>query len=210
MSRFLAAGTEMNAEDTRLLEAALEQFALTGIRRTSADDIARAAGINRATLYRRLGTRDQIVSAAFLHEARRVLSTIQANLGPADAAASDPENYVVRLLETTLTTLRENRLLRRLLTVDRDETLVALTVGAGPVLHLATEVLAEMLREVRSAAGAGTAAEGRDEDISALSAVLSRFTQSLLLTPDGPLPASSRDELEHLARAVVVPLVLGR
>ena len=44
-----------------ILEAARAQFVRTGVRRTSGDDIARSAGINRATLYRRVGTKDEIV-----------------------------------------------------------------------------------------------------------------------------------------------------
>ena len=61
------------SQDSALLDAAVEQFVLTGVRRTSADDIARRAGVNRATLYRRLGTKDQIVSQAILQETGRVL-----------------------------------------------------------------------------------------------------------------------------------------
>jgi AcrR family transcriptional regulator len=50
--------------DVAILEAALEQLALTGVRRTSADDVARRAGVNRATLYRRFGSREQLLAAA--------------------------------------------------------------------------------------------------------------------------------------------------
>lgn len=81
--------------DVRILEAALEQFVLVGIRRTSADDIARRARVNRTTLYRRMGTKDQIVRAAVLHEVRRLIGVIGAEIaaitpgGPPDLAAAD-------------------------------------------------------------------------------------------------------------------------
>ncbi|RYE75804.1 MAG: TetR/AcrR family transcriptional regulator, partial [Myxococcales bacterium] len=69
------------SSDAEILEAALAQFADTGVRRTSIDDIAQRAGINRVTLYRRFGSREQIVHAAYLQEAARVLGLIDAEAG---------------------------------------------------------------------------------------------------------------------------------
>src|SRR5262245_9247144 len=66
--------------DEAILEAALQQIAITGVRRTSADDIARRAGVNRVTLYRRLGSREDILRAAYLQETARVLGIIEAGI----------------------------------------------------------------------------------------------------------------------------------
>lgn len=197
---FDAAGTQ--PEDGRVLEAALEQFALTGVRRTSTDDIARRAGVNRATLYRRLGTKDDIVSAAFLHEAGRVLALIDTGLGPLDG---DVDGYIVDFFTVTLTTLRDNRLLKQLLEVDRDETLRALTIGAGGVLEMATAYLAEEIRRIREHAGGRT----DPDEIAALSGVLARLAQSLLLTPDGPPQVRTPAQMRAFATSVLVPMIRG-
>ncbi|MFC7614903.1 TetR/AcrR family transcriptional regulator [Actinokineospora soli] len=90
--------------DLRILEAAVAQFALIGIRRTSADDIARRSGVNRTTLYRRMGTKDQIVRAAMAHEVRKVLADIEARLAPIE----DPLERQVAGFGITVTTLRGN------------------------------------------------------------------------------------------------------
>ena len=89
-----------DAVDTRIKEAALEQFSLVGIRRTSADDIAKRAGVNRATLYRRMGGREEITRAALSHEVRRTLAEIERGIGDiADplerhtAASSSPSRH---------------------------------------------------------------------------------------------------------------------
>lgn len=189
-------------EDGQVLEAALEQFALTGVRRTSTDDIARRAGVNRATLYRRLGTKDEIVGAAFLHEAGRVLTRIDSGLAPLD---EDVDGYVVQFFVVTLTTLRENRLLRQLLDVDRDETLRALTIGAGRVLELASAYLADRIRQIRERSGGST----DPDEIEALSGVLARLTQSLLLTPDGPPVVRTPAQMRTFAESVLVPMLRG-
>jgi len=193
--------------DAAILQAALEQFALTGVRRTSTDDIARRAGVNRATLYRRLGAKNEIVSAAFLYEAARVLTQIDTGTGELAAAptAAEIDDYIVRFCTTTLTEVRENRLMHQLLQVDRDETLRALTVGAGSVVELASAFLAERIRLVRERSGGSTDAV----EIGSLSAVLARLTQSLLLTPDGPPEIRTRAEIEAFSAAVLVPLFRG-
>lgn len=188
--------------DAQVLAAALEQFALTGVRRTSTDDIARRAGINRATLYRRIGTKDEIVGAAFLHEAGRVLAHIDSGLGELGA---DVDDYIVRFFLVTLTTLRENRLLRQLLEVDRDETLRGLTIGAGRVIELASTYLAGQIRRIRERFGGSL----DPDEIRALSAVLARLTQSLMLTPDGPPAVRTRAEMRRFAETVLVPMIRG-
>lgn len=196
-------GADESGEDTRIIEAALEQFALTGVRRTSTDDIARRAGVNRATLYRRLGPKDDIVGAAFLYEAGRVLSRIEAGLG--DVATDDLAEYVVRFFTLTLTALRENRLLRQLLEVDRDETLRSLTLGAGGVLQLASAFVAERVERIRERSGGST----DPAEIEALSGVLARLTQSLVLTPDGPPIVQTPVQMRQFAETVLVPMITG-
>ncbi|MEO6793550.1 MAG: helix-turn-helix domain-containing protein [Mycobacterium sp.] len=195
------------AADAPILRAALAQFALTGVRRTSTDDIARRAGVNRATLYRRLGTKHEIVAAAFLYEAGRVLAAIDSGTGvlaehPTDAEIDD---YIVRFCTITLTTVRDHRLLHQLLEVDRDETLRALTVGAGDVVDLASAFLAERIRLVRERSGGST----DSSEIGSLSAVLARLTQSLLLTPDGPPQVRTPAEMAAFSASVLVPLIRG-
>ncbi|MGF0225519.1 helix-turn-helix domain-containing protein [Dietzia natronolimnaea] len=67
-----------DAEDIRLIEAAASVFAERGIKGASTDDIARAAGVTRVTLYRRLGPREQILRALYAHEAQRLMMSVNA------------------------------------------------------------------------------------------------------------------------------------
>lgn len=203
----LLGASDESGADAHILRAALEQFALTGVRRTSTDDIARRAGVNRATLYRRLGAKNEIVAAAFLYEAARVLKQIDSGTGALAEQPTDAEidDYIVRFCTITVTSLRDNRLLHQLLEVDRDETLRALTVGAANVVELASAFLAERIRLVRERSG-GSMDAG---EIGALSAVLARLTQSLLLTPDGPPQVRTPAEMAAFSASVLVPLIRG-
>ncbi|MGH3414798.1 MAG: helix-turn-helix domain-containing protein [Marmoricola sp.] len=191
-----------------IIAAAREQFLLTGVRRTSADDIARRAGVNRATLYRRLGTKDEIVRAAYVHETQLVLATIETAIGEVPApgtAGFDPEAYVATFFAVTVTELRENKLLRLLLEIDQDETLAGLTLRAGDVLALSATLVADRIRTLRAYVGNTEVA-----DIDDLAATFARLAQSLLLTTDAPPRLDTLADMARYARRVVVPMVLGR
>jgi AcrR family transcriptional regulator len=58
------------AEETheRLVSTALDTFLLQGIRKTSMDDVAKAAGVTRVTIYRYFQDKKELVRAAFLKE----------------------------------------------------------------------------------------------------------------------------------------------
>ena len=68
----------------RLVDAALRCIARWGIRKTSLDDIAREAGVSRATVYRVFpGGKDRLVEVVFCHEAGRFLHDVDRELAAA-------------------------------------------------------------------------------------------------------------------------------
>lgn len=190
-----------------ILDAAKAQFLRTGVRRTSGDDIARRAGVNRATLYRRVGTKDEIVRQTYLQETRRVLAVIEAAIGPVPepgASGFDAVAYVERFFTVTVTELRENALLQQLLEIDREETLAGLTFNAGETLTLSAALVADRIRSLRAYVGNTTT-----EDVDDVAVTLARLAQSLLLTPDAPPRLDSAARMHAYARRVVAPMVLG-
>lgn len=197
----LLLGAEIDRDSTtaRILDAALGLFADLGISRVSADDIARQAGVNRATLYRRLGAKDVIVRAALLRETARVLDQISARLRHLDPG--DPEAAAERVtlgFATTVTLLRSNPILVKLLAVDRDQTLAAITVGAGDILALATAFVAEEL----------FATAGAVREPETVAGMVVRLVHSLVLTPDAPPVLREEPELRAFAAAYLVPALL--
>jgi AcrR family transcriptional regulator len=193
--------------DVAILEAALEQFALTGIRRTSTDDVARRAGVNRATVYRRFGTREQLVSAAYLHEAGRVLEELTfrvPDVPSSPATAFDPVENTVAMFTQAVALMRGHQLLRRMLEVDQELILFSMTTGAGDVLAFAADVLAQRIRDLHAWRGTEPAADPHD-----LGHTVARLIQSLVLTPDAGPDLSTPVAAERYARTVIVPLLLG-
>ena len=61
-----------------VLDAAADLIALNGIGGTTVDAIAQRAGVSRATVYRYVGGKDEIVQAVIAQEAEHVLERVAA------------------------------------------------------------------------------------------------------------------------------------
>lgn len=196
--------------DITILEAALDQFAATGVRRTSTDDIARRAGVNRATIYRRFGSREQLLASAYLHEAGRVLEQLTQRVpdvpeSPDDADGFDPAENVVAMFSEAVLLMRGHQLLQRMIEADREQVLAAMTVGAADILAFAADVLSLRIRELHRWRGTEPPTA-----ITDVAFTIARLIQSLVLTPGGGPQLDTRADLARYARAVVVPMVLGQ
>lgn len=75
----------------QLLDAALELFAERGFHATVVDDIARTAGVSRATLYQYFDSREQIVTE-LLEECGAALMRVVRRVGPLSATAQGFDN----------------------------------------------------------------------------------------------------------------------
>src|SRR5512133_2987284 len=79
-----AAGPAADAGQASLIDAARRCIARWGVRKTSLDDIAREAGVARATVYRAFpGGKDRLMAAVWQHEADRVLQASEEALAGA-------------------------------------------------------------------------------------------------------------------------------
>ena len=198
VDRLQAAAAADDDTSRRILDAAVDRFATFGIRRTTMDDVAGAAGVGRATLYRRFAGRDDIVRAAMARELARFIAEIDASV----QALDDPADRFVEGFVAILRATRNHPLVNRLLEIEPDLVLPFLTVEAGPVLALARDYLSEQLRASQQE---GTVRPGVDVDVAA--ELLVRLCQSLLLTPKGLVDADDDAGLRRLARAYLAPIL---
>jgi AcrR family transcriptional regulator len=92
--------------DDIILDAAEDCFALVGVRGTTIEDIAAAAGVSRITVYRRIGNRDQVVLSVLLRIVDRYLSRLRPRL----LAQPDLASAVVLLIRSTVSAARRDDL----------------------------------------------------------------------------------------------------
>src|SRR3954466_12619436 len=126
-----------DATTERILAAALSRFETFGIRRTTMEDVARAARVSRVTIYRRFPQKERLVEAVILGEAQRFFAELEG----AGAGLDTPEDRIVEGFTHTLAAAREQRLLNRLLRTEPEMLLPHLTVDGSLVLSAGTEFL---------------------------------------------------------------------
>ena len=208
----VGAAPSYDAEDIRLIEVACTVLAERGIKGASTDDIARAAGVTRVTLYRRLGTRDQLLRAIYAHEAQRLMMSVNARFTPFESLEWDPVQHIEDLLVGTVFEIRESELIRRLIEVDKTATMAVLAGQSDTVLDGITEIVAEFVRNTWNADVHTRAMDSEEtERLSReVGSVVGRFLHSLVVMPDGPPLVDSEEKLRALARRVLVPMILQR
>jgi TetR/AcrR family transcriptional repressor of uid operon len=191
------AGEDLDPYAERILDAAREELAAYGLRRTTLDDIAARAGVGRATLYRRFAGRDTLLAALVAREARRLIAYVDAQMRTHDS----PRERLVAAFLAFISQLRGHKLLRRVVVSDPDEILPILTSPATLALG----------RDYIAAQAAREQAEGAEltADPRVIGELLARFAHSLALTPDSALPLDDEQALTALARATLVPLVFA-
>ncbi|MET3862403.1 AcrR family transcriptional regulator [Dietzia sp. 2505] len=201
-----------DAEDIRLIEAAASVFSERGIKGASTDDIARAAGVTRVTLYRRLGPREQILRALYAHEAQRLMMSVNARFTPFESLEWDPVRHVEDLLVGTVFDIRRSELLQRVVEVDKVEAMAMLAGQSDSVLGAITEIVAEFIRSTWNADVHTRPMDADEFDTLSreVGSVVGRFLHSIAVMPDGPPVLETEDEIRALARRVLVPMILQR
>jgi AcrR family transcriptional regulator len=194
----LAAGEErLDPYAERILEAARAQLLEFGIRRTSLEDIARAADVGRATLFRRFPTRDALLLALAAREAQRSIAAVDAQV----AAIEDPDRFLLAGAIAVIYEITANELLQRLLVTDPGQMLPLLTGKGTPILAMGRAYMASQLHRLQAQ---GLSILG-DPDV--ISELLARIVLSLALNPESVLPLADDEQLEEIVRTTFLPMI---
>lgn len=188
-----------DAISDRILDAALELAAASGLRHLTMDDVARKARVGRMTVYRRFGSRAALIDALAVRECRRCLDTIAATLDP----TAPFDERVACLFTATLRVIREHPLLERLARVEPEALLLELTRNDSEVFRLVREFLISL---IRAAQKAGEPVAG---DPAVLAELCVRLGASFVLLPESVLPVGDEQATRTAVRALVVRLTVA-
>ncbi|MEV5651043.1 helix-turn-helix domain-containing protein [Nocardia sp. NPDC052254] len=180
-----------------ILDAALERILQVGIRRASLDDIARRAGVNRVTIYRRFRVKENLVDAVLRREITRVL----AEIGRIMRSEPEVETRIEEALLFIIQQTRTHPLVTQLLDVAPDEAVEFFTVRGEELVNQGIAYIQGVLRYSQE--------EGLFEkyEVAPVAELLARFTHSLLLTPVGGTNFGDEDLARNYVRAALVPLI---
>jgi AcrR family transcriptional regulator len=182
----------------RMLDAAgscLERF---GLSKTTIEDVARAAELSRATVYREFGNRDGLLLAVAARDAERTASEAELYLQRFD----DVGSWIVEGMLFCLREIPNRPVLSQFLAPQE--------FGAASRLILTSETMlaigAELLRPVFEPARRECLLQ-QDLELESLMEWVLRILMSYLTVP-GP-PSRTEEDLRQLLRGFLLPAVLA-
>lgn len=184
-----------DAISNRILDAALDLAAASGVQHLTMDAVARRARVGRMTVYRRFGDKEALIAALGAREGRRCLAELDAAAEP-DAPIDE---QVAAGFVTSLRIAREHPLLGRLTRLEPDTVLGALTEGS--LFDAARAYLAERLLQSQRAGVLGPV------DVDEAAELLVRLAVSFVLIPESVLPIEDEEQARGLARRLLVPIL---
>lgn len=184
----------------RILDAALALFEDVGIRRTTLEDIARRAGVDRVTVYRRLGSKSDVVEAVNAREARRIFAVVFDTASKAPTVA----DRIAVAFATVVSRLWTHALINRLRRLEPESSLPKMTTDATGLIQIAVAGTVEMLEQAVRDNLLPAA-----DDYPARAEVMVRLAHSFIVTPRGHIALDGEADLLDFARAYLVPIVIG-
>ena len=185
-----------------VLAGAYACIARVGMNKTTLDDVAKASGVSRATIYRLFpGGRDQLLRETVGWEMNRFFT----QLADAVADAPDLETRFEEALTFAHRAVRDHAVLQTVLVTEPDELLPLMTVESTRVRRYITEYLRPLL--------AAEAAEGRlrsGVDVDHAADYLARMILSLIGSPgrwdlEDPAAVRTLVRTELLGAILAVP-----
>jgi AcrR family transcriptional regulator len=183
------------ASRVRIIEAGARCLARWGIAKTTMDDVAREAGVSRATVYRAYVGKDELVIAVGLYEEGRFF----ASLGPELERATTLEDTLVAAVWRGSRWLHDNQVLTYLLEHEPEALLPHIAFDRiGPLLYRTHAVLDPHLTRFVDPATSRQ-----------LSEWATRVVLSYWLKPSARLDLTEEAQTRHLVARYLLPGLAG-
>jgi AcrR family transcriptional regulator len=181
----------MRSPRDRILDATLTCVARVGLGKTTLDDVAREAGLARATLYRYFPGKQPLISALVAREAGR----LGADLLEATAACRTLEDAVVELVTTAVASLEAHAALQYVLLVEPEVLLP----------YLAFRRADDFLREASALVAPALEAFLPSDRVARAAEWLVRVVQSYACSPTAEVDLNDPVSVRALVNEFVLP-----
>jgi AcrR family transcriptional regulator len=182
----------------RILDAACDELAKHGVRRTTMNQVADAAGLGVATVYRRFPQKAQLVRAVILREAEAVTAAVVAELDRPTTIEEQAAGAFVAFAHAVSSRPLASRLMRGDADAGDD---------AAP-----GELVEQVMRDARTRVSdwiRDHQAHGRylDAEPDVVAELQARLAVSLVLVPAGFIPMHDESAMRAFALRYLVPLL---
>jgi AcrR family transcriptional regulator len=183
----------------RILDAAVELAAASGLRNLTMDEVAKRARVGRMTVYRRFESKGRLIEAVSVRESRRVLAELDAAVRP-DAAVED---QIADGFVAGLRVAREHPLLNRLARFEPESVLAVFTANDGAIFVAARDFVAARMRAAQEAGVLGPVA------VEETAELLLRLALSFILIQESALPIEDDERAREFLREQIAPALVA-
>ena len=179
---------------TAILDAAQQVFEQYGARRANVEDVARAAGVSRSTLYRAYPTKEALLQAVLDREVDEFFDQLDAL-----ASGLPPREAIVECFTAGIALTHEIPLLARLV-----ETEPEIITGAGASSHsgLVLGTADQVARTLRR-----SGATMPDDELHVVAELMLRIAYTYMLNPHGSVDMTDPKAVRAYAQKYLAPLV---
>jgi AcrR family transcriptional regulator len=182
----------------RLLDAAEGCFAQFGIRKTTMEDVARNAGLSRATVYRHFKNRDDLLMGVVEREARNTQLVIKERLSGIEHAG----DYIIEGIVQALIEIPKRPTLAMIHSPEAYLVTSRLILSSERLANVALEIAMPVIEPARE-----KGLLRKDVDIGLMIEWIYRLIGSYLAVPS--TTAQGEDEIREQLRSMLLPALLG-
>lgn len=192
-------GKNYDATEQRILDATLNEAAAHGITKLTMEGIAGRASLNRATIYRRFGTMDNVLAALAMREAQRMTKA----LSEATAGIDEPELLLTEGFVAAIRFARKHPVISHTAEHEPGMLIKAGMANNAALLSLGAKFMADTIRWAQSKNKATHLNANKAGDTAA------RLFASFVLLPGGINHLKTDQSARKYAREVFVPMLFG-
>ncbi|MCU1644150.1 MAG: TetR family transcriptional regulator [Nocardia sp.] len=200
--RAMVDGEDEQADRTavRILDAVVLEVATSGAAKLTIEGVARRAGVNRATIYRRFGDLDGVKEAATMREGRRMAEVAARAI----EGVNDPADRLVETFVAAIRIAREHPVISRVAVLEPGQLIAAGLADDAALLHLGSGVVAVGIRQAQAE---GHALHIDAEEMGQTIAML--FAACVVLPATQGIDLRTDESVRAYARRTLVPMIFG-
>jgi len=189
---------DIDAQQTRIIQAALTEFIENGIQKTRMEDVAKRANIGRATLFRAFSSKNELVKSVVHFECMKAIKKIEQDVQRLNTLR---EQAMEGFIQVVLI-FSKHPLFKKLSETEPDVLLPLLTLNGGQLFLSAKKRVSQYVSMVQKE---GSLTQQVDADD--IAELCLRLAQSFVLTPAGVYQRHSEKQLRAFVEGTLDTLL---
>jgi AcrR family transcriptional regulator len=165
---------------------------------TTMEDIAKAAGLGRATLYRHFNNRDELLLAVMAREANLIAAKVERKIRHIDT----PGEHIIEGMVRAMREMKKSNLFRNVLTAETGSVVNRLIFTSDRMVNIGLEIMLPVVQRAHETGKLKT-----DMEFELLVEWILRMLSSVLTVPSEQL--KTEGDIRYMLQKTMLPVLEG-